>query len=90
MILNEAHKIPYSGHHGYQKMITMLREYYFCPNIENEVAEYIARCIECQEVKADHQNSSGLLQPLPILDWNWEIISLDFITGLPKNKKQMI
>ena len=48
LILNEVHKIPYSGHLGYQKMIKMLRKDYFCPNMKNEVAEYIERCIECQ------------------------------------------
>ena len=29
LILNEVHKSSYSGHLGYQKMITMLRKYYF-------------------------------------------------------------
>ena len=48
LILNEVHKSPYSGHPGYQKMITMLRKEYFWPNMKNEVAKYIARCIECQ------------------------------------------
>ena len=56
--------------------------------MKNEVAEYIARCIDCQQVKAEHQHPTGLLQPLPIPNWKWEIISLDFITGLPKNQKQ--
>ena len=29
LILNEAHKTPYYGHPGYQKIITMLRNDYF-------------------------------------------------------------
>ena len=28
------------------------------------------------------------MQPLPIPEWKWEVISVDFITGFPKSKKQ--
>ena len=56
--------------------------------MKNEVAEFLARCIECQQVKVEHQYPAGLLQPLPIPNWKWEVISLDFVTGLPKNQKQ--
>ena len=54
--------------------------------MKTELGEYIARCFECQQVKTKHQHPAGLLHPLPIPSWKWEIISLDFVTGLPKNK----
>ena len=76
LILNEVHKIPYSGHPSYQNMITMLRKDYFYPNMKNEVAEYIARCIECQHVKVEHRHPAGLLQPLPIPIGNGKLSTL--------------
>ena len=54
LILNEIHKTPYSGHPGYRKTITMLRKDYFWPNMKNELAEYIAKCFECRQVKNEH------------------------------------
>ena len=88
LILNEIHKTPYSGHPGYQKTITMLRKDYFWPKMKNELEEYISRCFECQQVKTKHQHPAGLLQPLPIPRWKWEILSLDFFIGLPRNQNQ--
>ena len=87
LILDEIHKTPYLGHPDYQKTITMLRKEYFWPNMKTELAEYIARCFECQQVKTKHQHLAGLLHPLPIPSWKWEIISLDFVTRLPKKSE---
>ena len=49
---------------------------------------FIVKCQECQLVKAEHQHPSGLLQPLPIMEWKWEVINMEFITSLLKRKKQ--
>ena len=54
--------------------------------MKNELTKYTVRCFECQQVKTEHQHLAGLLQPLPIPSWKWEIISLDFIMGLPRNQ----
>eukprot|EP00253_Pinus_taeda_P014522 PITA_14522 len=87
LILDEFHISHYTGHPGYQKMVTALRKEYYWPKMKKEVTEYLARCLECQQIKVEHLHPAGLLQPLPIPEWKWETISMDFITGFPRTKK---
>ena len=82
-ILDENHRSPYAGHPGYQKLITTLRKEYFWPGMKKDVAEFVAKCFTCQQVKIEHQRPAGELQPLPIPEWKWEDIAIDFVTGLP-------
>ena len=56
--------------------------------MKNGIAEYISKCVKCQHVKVEHQHLIGLLQPLPIMEWKWEAISMDFITGFPMTMRQ--
>jgi len=58
--------------------------------MKNEVEIFLARCMEFQQVKVEHQHPAGLLQPLPIPEWKWELINIDFITGLPRSKRQNV
>ncbi|XP_012487976.1 uncharacterized protein LOC105801188 [Gossypium raimondii] len=37
---------------------------------------------ELQQVKAEHQLPSGLLQPVKIPLWKWERVTMDFVSGL--------
>jgi hypothetical protein len=87
MILQEMHNVPYAGHPGYQKSVAVVKSHYFWSGIKREIVEYIARCMECQEVKVEHRHPAGLLQPLPIPEWKWELVTMDFITGLPRTAK---
>nr|GFD00692.1 retrotransposon protein, putative, Ty3-gypsy subclass [Tanacetum cinerariifolium] len=41
-----------------------------------------------KQVKIEHQRASCLLQPLNILVWKWEEISMDFVTGLPRTQRR--
>ncbi|KAA3459053.1 DNA/RNA polymerases superfamily protein [Gossypium australe] len=72
-ILQEAHSSPYAMHPGGSKMYRLKRE----------VTEFVGKCLTCQQVKAEHQLPSGLLQPVKIPQWKWERITMDFVSGLP-------
>ena len=65
-ILEEAHSSAYAMHPGSTKMYRTLKEYYWWSGMKRKVAEYVSKCFICQQVKAERQNPSGLLQPLPI------------------------
>jgi prephenate dehydrogenase len=39
-------------------------------------------------VKTEHKHPAGLLHPLPFPEWNWEVITVYFITKLPIIVKQ--
>jgi hypothetical protein len=87
-IMDELHKRPYTGHPGYHKMITTTRKQFYWPGLKKYITDYLAKCLECQQVKEEHRHPTWLLQPLPIPEWKWETISMDVITGLPKFAKQ--
>ncbi|KAA0054091.1 pol protein [Cucumis melo var. makuwa] len=83
-ILTEAHSSPFTMHPGSTKMYQDLRSVYWWRNMKREVADFVSRCLVCQQVKAPRQRPAGLLQPLSVPGWKWESVSMDFITGLPK------
>jgi hypothetical protein len=87
-ILKEMHNVDYAGHPGYQKTMATVKSHYFWSGLKKEITEYIARCMEYHKVKAEHRHPAGLLQPLPIPEWKWDVVKMDFITGLPRTSKQ--
>jgi hypothetical protein len=78
--LGEMHNVPYVGHLGYQKTIAVVKSQYYWLGMKKEVADFISICLECQKVKVEHRHPVGLLQPLPIPKWKWEVVKMDFIT----------
>ena len=47
------------------------------------VTEYVSKYLTCHQVKAEHQVPTRLLNPLPIPQWKWDNITLDFVSGFP-------
>ncbi|KAK6151820.1 hypothetical protein DH2020_014455 [Rehmannia glutinosa] len=64
-----------------------LKIHYWWPGMKRDIAQYVEQCLTCQQIKAEHKRPAGTLQPLPIPEWKWERITMDFVTGLPKTVK---
>lgn len=83
-IMSEAHETPYSVHPGATKMYKDLRENYWWPNMKNEIADFVSKCLTCQKVKAEHRQPGGDLQKIEFPEWKWEQTTMDFVVGLPR------
>jgi hypothetical protein len=86
-VLKEAHEFKLAIHPGSTKMYRDLKESYWWPKMKREIAKYVAKCAIYQQVKMEHQRPAGELQSLSIPEWKWENITMDFVSGLPKNRK---
>jgi hypothetical protein len=83
LILSEAHSAVYMAHPGVTKMRADLKPLFLWKGMKADIVNFVARCLECQQVKAEHRHPARLLQPHAIPESKWEVISMDFIVGLP-------
>jgi hypothetical protein len=44
-IMDELHKIPYTGHPGYQKMIMATRKLFYWPRLKNDIVDDLSKCL---------------------------------------------
>ncbi|KAL2235744.1 UNVERIFIED_CONTAM: hypothetical protein Sindi_1306600, partial [Sesamum indicum] len=67
-ILREAHNAPYAMHPSTMKMYRNLIPYYWWQTTKKDVAEFVARYMICQQVKAE-KAPTDKLRPLSIPEW---------------------
>ncbi|KAH0757160.1 hypothetical protein KY290_020653 [Solanum tuberosum] len=87
LILSEGHESRYSIHPGTAKMYRDLRQHYWWGGMRRDIADFVFRCLCCQQVKAEHLRPGGEFQRLPIPEWKWERITMDFVVGLPRTSR---
>jgi hypothetical protein len=90
IILNEAHRALYCAHLGVKKMYTDMRKIFYWVGMKRDVFHLVVKCLEFQQVKADHHHPTGLLQPHDVPMSKWEVISMDFVVGLPLTHSHII
>ncbi|GJP33665.1 hypothetical protein CLOM_g18188 [Closterium sp. NIES-68] len=83
LLLEEYHDVLYAGHFGSNKTLTGIAKHYYWPHLAEDVQKFVTSYDTCQRMKSSKQKKAGLLQPLPVPEQPWQVVSLDFIIGLP-------
>ncbi|KAA3465720.1 DNA/RNA polymerases superfamily protein [Gossypium australe] len=58
-ILHEAHNRCLSVHPGSTKMYNDLKHFYWWQGMEQDISEFVSKCLICQQVKSEHQVPSS-------------------------------
>nr|XP_009775350.1 PREDICTED: uncharacterized protein LOC104225279 [Nicotiana sylvestris] len=59
--------------------VSPLSRLLYSNDVKRNVAEFVASCPNCQQVKVEHQRPGGLAKNTDIPMWKWEIINMDFV-----------
>lgn len=83
--MQEFHASPIGGHSGIPVTLRRLKQLLAWKGMNKCVQRLVQSCTVCQRAKPDRARYPGLLQPLPVPDSAFQVISMDFIEGLPRS-----
>ncbi|CAN6445407.1 unnamed protein product [Victoria cruziana] len=86
-ILDSLHSSKFSIHPGGNKMYRTAKLHFWWPGMRRDITDFVAHCLICQQVKAEHQRPGGLLTPWELPEWKWDEVTMDFVMGLPKTRR---
>jgi Integrase zinc binding domain len=85
--MSEMHdKLTEAAHAGYHKTYNRITSVYYWPRMSRHIKQFVTSCDICQKAKPRRHAPMGLLQPLPIPERPFEVVSMDFITELPSSQ----
>jgi hypothetical protein len=84
-IIAEFHASPMGGHFGIPVTLRRLKQLFSWRGMTKSVHTFVNNCTICQQAKTDRAKYPGLLQPLPVPDAAWQVISFNFIKGFPRS-----
>ena len=86
-ILESEHDTKVAGHMGQDKTIELIRCNFWWPRMNEQIADFVRSCLQCQKNKAARHQPYGLLTPMELPYAPWQSIAMDFITDLPLSEQ---
>jgi hypothetical protein len=84
-IVKEFHSSPMGGHSGVPVTLRRIKQLFSWKGMAKAIRRFVQTCTVCQQSKLDRAKYPGLLQPIPVPDSAWQVITMDFIEGLPRS-----
>lgn len=85
VIINDFHLLPTSGHAGIRRMLNTIKKYYFWPNMERDIQNFVKKCHKCQTQKY----STYIKEPMVVTTTAhtaFEKIFLDIVGPLDRDR----
>ncbi|KAI0995291.1 Transposon Ty3-I Gag-Pol polyprotein [Podosphaera aphanis] len=83
-LIKSCHDHPSGGHHGRNKVFSLVSRYYWWPNMLQLISQYTNNCYTCKRINPSRLKYQGLLKQLPVPERRWRDVSVDFIGPLPE------
>src|SRR5260370_35706704 len=83
LMIENIHKIV--GHYSYPKTLMYMCKHYWWPTMAKDVEQFCTSCETCQTTKWCTSKPLGLLHNLPIPDYPWSGITMDFVGPFPES-----
>ena len=85
-VIREVHTSLDSSHFGVEKTLCHLKRFFFWPHMKKIVTSFVKGCVMFF-VSNPSNRKLRLYTPLTILGHPWEIVSMEFVGGLPMSRK---
>lgn len=84
-LISAMHTTAIGGHSGFPVTFSRLKKLFAWRGMKTDVKNFVAACTVCIQAKPDRARYPGLLAPLPVPTESWQVLSMDFIEGLPRS-----
>eukprot|EP00854_Cymbomonas_tetramitiformis_P034183 gene34183-biopygen18681 len=87
LVMREAHESPAAGHTGRDKTLERVSRRFWWPRMSRDVTHWCKSCVVCQQTRPRNGYPDGQLNPLQVPVRLWQVVSIDFVTGLPRTER---
>jgi hypothetical protein len=84
-IIKQHHDTCIAGHAGHFKTLELVSRNYWWPQMSCYIGTYVKTCDLCNQTKVQRRRPIGGLHPSETLEAPWDMISINFIVGLPES-----